>query len=530
MLKALFQKQLMEVNTWLLQNKKSGKRRSKAGIAGMLLVYLFLFAALGFVFYFAGEMLCGPLVSMGLGWLYFAMMGLIAVLMGVFGSVFNTYATLYQAKDNAFLLSLPIPPSAILSVRLFGVWMWGLIYEALVFVPALLVYWSSTGFRMATVLADVLLLLALSFFVLTLSCLLGWVVAKISARLKHKSFVAVLASLAFIALYYYVYFRAYEMLQLVLANAQALGRRLQGAAYPVYLLGRAGEGDGLSVVLFVLMVAALFALTWLVLSKSFLKMATANGGSAKRRYKEAAARVRSADGALLAKERLRFLSSATYMLNCGFGTLMLLIAAVLVLVKGTWLRETLAQLGGFDSYLAPLACAALCMISAMNDMTAPSVSLEGKSLWLAQSLPVSAWQALRAKLKLHLLFTEIPTALCALAIIAVLRPGAFSAVMLAAVPMAFVLFSACFGLAVNLKTPNLKWTNETVPVKQSLGVMLSLFGGWVLVIALGGLYFILRRVVSLDGYLLLCALLLCAVSASLLAWLKTRGAKIFASL
>ena len=43
---------------------------------------------------------------------------------------------------------------------------------------------------------------------------------------------------------------------------------------------------------------------------------------------------------------------------------------------------------------APLLLAgAICMLASMNDITAPSVSLEGKSLWLLQSLPVTPWQA-----------------------------------------------------------------------------------------------------------------------------------------
>ena len=130
MFKALFKKQLMEVNSWLLQDKKKGKRRTGAGMAGMIVLYLFLFFTVGMLFYGMGNSMCAPLVMSGLGWLYFALMGMIAVVMGVFGSVFNTYSTLYQAKDNELLLSLPIPPSYILAVRLFGVWMWGLIYES----------------------------------------------------------------------------------------------------------------------------------------------------------------------------------------------------------------------------------------------------------------------------------------------------------------------------------------------------------------------------------------------------------------
>lgn len=141
MLKSLLKKQLMEVNTWLLQNKKTGKRRSNINIAMLIVAYTVLFLCLGMIFFGTGYMLCEPLVFAGLGWLYFSIMGLMAVMLGVFGSVFNTYATLYKAKDNELLLSMPIPPSRILAARLFGVWMWSLIYEAIVFVPALIVYW-----------------------------------------------------------------------------------------------------------------------------------------------------------------------------------------------------------------------------------------------------------------------------------------------------------------------------------------------------------------------------------------------------
>ena len=180
--------------------------------------------------------------------------------------------------------------------------------------------------------------------------------------------------------------------------------------------------------------------------------------------------------------------------------------------------------------LALMACAALCVLTAMNDISAPSVSLEGKNLWLVQVLPVSAWQVLQAKLKLHLLMTEVPTLFCAVCMAVALRPGVFFSTMLAAVPMLFVLFSACFGLAVNLKTPNLKWSDETVPVKQSLGVMLSMFGGWALVVAMCMLYLLLNKYLSPELYLLCVAAVVAAACAGLLLWLKNRGARIFREL
>ena len=89
---------------------------------------------------------------------------------------------------------------------------------------------------------------------------------------------------------------------------------------------------------------------------------------------------------------------------------------------------------------------------------------------------------------------------------------------------------AAFGLTMNLLMPNLTWTDETVPVKQSMGVMLSLFGGWVLVLALGGIYYLVGSWIAPGLYLFCVALLLLAGSVCLLLWLKNKGAKIFQSL
>ena len=122
MIKALFKKQMLEVFSWVYFDRKNGKNRSKGGIIGYAALYLLLFGFLGVFFFQMAKTLCKPLSDAGFGWLYFALMGLIAVAMGVFGSVFNTYSSLYKAKDNDFLLSLPVPSGKILMIRLCGVY------------------------------------------------------------------------------------------------------------------------------------------------------------------------------------------------------------------------------------------------------------------------------------------------------------------------------------------------------------------------------------------------------------------------
>ena len=133
MLKLLLKKQLLEIFRSYFYDAKKNKARSKISTAMYFVLFaLLIVGLLGGIFTFLAAKLCTPLVSAGLDWLYFALMGLIAVMLGAFGSVFNTYAGLYLPKDNDLLLSMPIPVSSLVAARLLSVYLMGLLYSAVV--------------------------------------------------------------------------------------------------------------------------------------------------------------------------------------------------------------------------------------------------------------------------------------------------------------------------------------------------------------------------------------------------------------
>ena len=65
----------------------------------------------------------------------------------------------------------------------------------------------TAGVNIKNLFGGMILTLLISVFVMTLSCLLGYVVEKVSLKLKHKSMITVLVSLIFIGGYYFVYSR-----------------------------------------------------------------------------------------------------------------------------------------------------------------------------------------------------------------------------------------------------------------------------------------------------------------------------------
>lgn len=219
------------------------------------------------------------------------------------------------------------------------------------------------------------------------------------------------------------------------------------------------------------------------------------------------------------------------MLNCGMGVLFLPVCGVLLLVRGNeWLSMMNAFFGAKDGCTTVLLCTAICLIATMNNMDTPSVSLEGKSLWLMQSLPMEPWQPLRAKLHLQLLLTAIPVLLCALCIALLGAISAAEMLMILIAAEAFVLLAALAGLFLGLKMPNLHWTNEIVPIKQGVNVMLTLLGGWVYAAAMCALYFLFGWQLGAVGYLMLFTLITLAFSAGLYVWLRRKGGAVFATL
>ena len=533
MLKLLVKKQLREIYQAYFYDAKKNKARSRIStVLYFVLFALLIVGVLGGIFTFLAAKLCAPLTSANLGWLYFSLMGLIAIFLGAFGSVFNTYAGLYLPKDNDLLLSMPIPVSALVASRLLSVYLMGLMYSAIVILPAVIVYWVTTDGTLPAILGGLLLTLLISLLVLILSCTLGWVVAKISQKLKHKSFISVLASLLFIGGYYFVYFKAQSMLQDLLANAAVYGAQIKSGAYPLYLFGSVGVGDAGAALLVTGVVAVLLGLMWVLLSRSFLKLATSAGKTTRRAYRETASRQQSVDGALLRREIAHFTASPSYMLNCGFGTFLMPLCAVAILWKGGSLFGVLDEMFRETAGCVPLlVCVMLCGLVSMNCMTAPSVSLEGKSLWLVQSLPVETWKIFRAKIRMQLLLTVLPLLLCVFSVAAVYSMPIAEFLMVLLFIVSYALLAALTGLTMGVKMPTLTWTNEIMPIKQSAPVMIAMLGGIGYTVLLFAGFLLLPGWMlgfpAYTGCFLGINLVLCAV---LYLWLRKKGTERFAEL
>lgn len=528
----LIKKQFLECFRSFYIVSKTGKARSKAGIIGMYALFAGILIFLCGMF-FVLSFLLGDLLNSPFRWLFYALMGVISILFGTFGSVFNTFSTLYIAKDNELLLAMPIPPWQILLARIALVFGMSLLYSGCVWIPAVVYGWIFAAPTAVAVVFDILLILMVALFVTVLTCVLGWFVALVASRIKNKSFLLVAASLLFVAGYYYFCFHMTEFFMSIVTNAEAIGNGIRTWGNLLYQLGLAADGDGKAMLIFCGVTAALFGLCFFVLAKTFTRIVTKTHGAEKKSGK-VTVKSTPLHAALLKREWKRFAGSATYMLNCGLGIVMVLALDVLTLFKREILTGYLGEISGIfpvlTDYLPMLVVVGVGMICGMNVVSAPSVSLEGKNLWILRSMPISGRQILGAKLELHLLL-NLPAAVVSVFILGwCLELSTASILMAAAYSVALVWTTGAFGLMLGLLRPNFTWTTEAMPIKQSINVLLTMLVGWILPLLSVGACWLLRGKVTAGQVLMVSTVVLAVAAFTLHRWLMTKGGRVFDTL
>ena len=137
---------------------------------------------------------------------------------------------------------------------------------------------------------------------------------------------------------------------------------------------------------------------------------------------------------------------------------------------------------------------------------------------------------LRAKLLVQVLTTAVPTVVCCVCAVLVLRPALPLALLCVVMPLLFVWLSAEFCLLLDLKRSNLVWTNEITVIKQRLTVLLAMMAGWVYAAVVGALYLFVGAQLGAVWYLLAWSVLTAALALALRGWLRRGGCRAFEAL
>ena len=127
--------------------------------------------------YALSESLSPVLLGHGEDWKLFVMMDILGIALATLITMFSADLTLFRAKDNEILLSMPIPPGYILLARMAPLYVIALMFTASGVIPAIMTYVNTVGLNIGLIVVNVIMLLALGFLSLALSAVLGWLVS-----------------------------------------------------------------------------------------------------------------------------------------------------------------------------------------------------------------------------------------------------------------------------------------------------------------------------------------------------------------
>lgn len=474
-------------------------RRSKDGSytrmsTGKLVLYVILYAYLGLVF--AGmsagiSFVLGALFLPGSDWAYFGILLLAVFSILLLLSIFETKSELFECKDNALLMSMPIRPRQIVVSRIFVVLIYNYVEMALVALPMLFVY-LILGHSVAHLFTAALVFAILPFPATALAAFFGYLLAELSKRMRNKTLVSVVLALGFFALYFVGYMKLMGSLESMedmdTASVEALLEKLSF----LRPLGECAAGKPLPLLLYILLSAAVTYVAYVLISRHYFSVITATVGTSRRAYRLNRGGGRSPFFALAGKELRRFFSSAAYILNAAISPLLGLGLAVFTLVRrqsmlgaiDSMMQEMEGLSGTPSSLLAPVFIIAAVFFAAMNLTASSAVSLEGNSLWIPRSMPLSERTVLLAKTVPHFLVgTPISLLTLFLLLAAVGAEWYYYPLGILTLLLANAAF-ALLGVVMNVAFPKFAYNNEAQVLKQSAAVGLSMLVQMVLDILL----------------------------------------------
>lgn len=245
---------------------------------------------------------------------------------------------------------------------------------------------------------------------------------------------------------------------------------------PISLLEPLNQESWVYVLVFTLLTLGLTALLIFFIVKKYkalLNLLNLRKPLANRCY---SLKTKSRWSVLFHNEISRYLSSFTYVSNTILMPVLLIIVALMPMVKGLDFVSTIH----LDSLHIVIEKATVYLVlfitcSSLTTTTSCSFSIEGKTIWLIKSLPVSIAELAVVKLALNLLLMLPGLLLAIVGMVSRFHVAGWQLIQVILFLMVNTCFISCVGLYLNLQHPNYHWENEMEAVKQGLSTIVAAF-------------------------------------------------------
>lgn len=463
-------------------------RKKKRRVIGMAIVIAFLcIMIIGYSFAIAFGFGCMGMAEIIPG---FALT--ITSLITLFFTFFKTNGVMFASHDYNMLMALPIRINTVITAKFLTMYLSNLLFAILVMVPMETGYSFWGQITVTGVIMWFFAILITPLLPMTIAAIIGMGIAAIGSGFRHKVLVQVLLSVLIIVVVFSMSFwlpgKAGNDEAAFLNAISDLGRNISDGIHKVYPLSAwfdnaINNNNIIYFLLFLGVSVSVYIIFVLVCGKLYRKINTAlmsHHGSSN--YKVGELKVTSLMMSLVKKEAKRFFSSVLYVTNYGVGIIFILLIAIACPIIGIdSLFDTLgiAQITEVTSGIKFAVPFGIAMIVNMSCTTAVSLSLEGKSLWIIQSLPIEKCTILKAKMLFNIILVLPASLICSIVMMFCLKVNLLQALLYIVVSVVTVSFSTVFGMRINLSFPNYDWENETEVIKQGATTAAAIFSDMI---------------------------------------------------
>lgn len=459
---------------------KTGNNASKVKKT-LFPIFLFLIVSLSISFY--AYMIAEPLHKVNLTFVMLSMFLALVTILTFMSGIYKSQGILFEAKDNDLLFSLPIKRSSILFLRIFKLVLFQYIYNLMFLLPAFIVYIIFEHPGLNFYLISLLMAFLLPIIPTVISSIVGYLVKMISSKFKSKKVIQTILSLIVFLIIYILSLNLNNFIEDIATKATSINDILTKIYYPIgAYIELINKFNILTLIKLILINTISLILFVYIGSKFYFKIIFRSKEiktSSKKLKKNDLQEKRTPLKALTIKELKRYFSSPVYMFNTCFGLILILVMSIVLFIKGEASFKDLLKGMDFDinTTINLLFYGIVLFVGTLTSITSSSISLEGKTINITKSLPISEKMILKSKILMALII-ELPFILISdLLFIIKFTPSITYIIILLLLSIITIVLSAIIGLLVNLKYPKLNASSDTEVVKQSASSMISVFIG-----------------------------------------------------
>ncbi len=481
--------------------KYSAKKNSSKAAKILLPVFIF-----GIVCYAIGTLaysLAEGLAPLHLTHVMLSLFAFIVTMLTFMEGIYKSQGILFDAKDNNLLFALPIKKSNILFIRILKLLVFQYLYNLMFLLPAIVVYAYFERPGVSFYLISLLMTFIIPIIPTVIASALGYMVKMLSSKFKAKKLMqTILSGILFIGVFF-VSLNMKGLMQSITENATSINDIVMKIYYPLGLyINLITKFEILDLIKLLAINIIPFLLFILIAAKFYFRIISRSSevSSVKSKNKKMEFVKRKSIVALARKEIKRYFSSSVYMFNTAVGLFMCVIVSVLLCFKGAEVFNMIANYLGMENKLSITAFfyVFILFMAFSTSITSSSISLEGKTINITKSLPISEKTILKSKI-LACFVIELPFLLVSDIIFsAKFNPGIWYILLLLVMNVVVIFITACLGLYFNLKYPKMDATSDTEVVKQSMSSSVSVFAGMAVFIVSAAIIYFLSKVICIE--------------------------------